>query len=213
MARSEALAAHRVEGVGRAARAQHVGDADGLARGGGADGVVEQKHVDRIAPEPLQAARQAGLHLAGDVVEPGAIEMDLGRDHGPLVDLGEQPAKRLLRAPVAIHRRRVDPVDAAIERHADGPPPGLVVGVDQQAADVAAAEHDLGHLQPGFSERAIVHSDAPLGVRQHSRMRPPTGIAFAGGHHQPISMTVGIMAARPIQGARPDARFPHPAQE
>ena len=35
--------------------------------------------------------------------------------------------------------------------------PGGVVLVDQDAADPAAAEHQLGDLEPGLAERAIAH--------------------------------------------------------
>ena len=43
---------------------------------------------------------------------------------------------------------------------------GVVVGMDQDAADEAAAEHQLGDLKTGAAERSIAHAFLP-GTRLH----------------------------------------------
>src|SRR3546814_3923555 len=52
---------------------------------------------------------------------------------------------RLFRLALAVGGRGVDPVDPGVERLAQRLAPGRVVAMDQDAADPAGAEHDLGN--------------------------------------------------------------------
>ena len=152
----QALVAQALESLGDAVRAQHLPHADGALGGLGPDRVVQLEQIDRVALQALQALLQARLDLAGEI---GAaeIEPDLGREIRLGVDLLQQPAERLLRLAVAVGGCGVDPVHAAIEPAPQRRELGVVVGMDQDAADEAAAEHQLGDLKAGTAERSIAH--------------------------------------------------------
>jgi hypothetical protein len=137
------LLAHAFERVGNAVRAEHVIDGDRTAARGRFDRVVQQKDVDGLPPQALEALMDAALDLAGDVVQPRGIEPHLRGQVGLVPDLPEQPAERLLRPRLAVARRRVDPVDPRLHRAPQGLKLGVVILVDQPAADPAAAEHQL----------------------------------------------------------------------
>ena len=123
---------------------------------------MQLEQLDRAHVEALQARLEAALDLAADVVEAAEVEAHLGRDVGLPLDLLEQPAERLLGLAVAIGGCRVDPVDAGVERALERLAPGGVVLVDQDAADPAAAEHQLGDLEAGPAEGPVTHLFWPL---------------------------------------------------
>jgi hypothetical protein len=100
---------------------------------------------------------QAALDRARDVAEVLGLEPHLGGDMGPRRQRSEMAADRLLGGAVAVDRRGVDPVDAGRDRARERGMSGRLVGVDEDTAGDAAAERELGNLQPGASEQVLAH--------------------------------------------------------
>jgi hypothetical protein len=127
---------------------------------------VKLQHVHRRPLEAGEVAAEALLDLRRDVLEVLDVEAELGREVGCRAGFRDQPGERFLGLAVPVLRRGVDPVDPARQRAADRFPLRRVVLVDDDAADGAGAEDDLGDLDAGAAESAVFQMAPPrLGTR------------------------------------------------
>jgi hypothetical protein len=62
------------------------------------------------------------------------------------LEFSQEPTKGLFRLAIAVRGSRVDPVDSAIDGSAQDGAPGIVVGMQKYAADVAATQDDLRNI-------------------------------------------------------------------
>src|SRR5262249_20296152 len=140
----EALLPQTVEAVGYAVFPQDPFYRHDPAAGPRADPVVELQQVDRRALQAGEACPEPLLDLTRYVFQVRDVEVEFGREIGLRTSLRNQPGEGLLRLSVAVLRGRIDPVDAARHGTADGLALRRVVLVNDDAADGAGAEDDLG---------------------------------------------------------------------
>jgi hypothetical protein len=81
------LLAHAFERLASTVRTEHVIDGDRTAACGRFDRVVQQKDVDGLPSQALEALVDAALDLAGDVVQSRGIEPHLRGQVGLVPDL------------------------------------------------------------------------------------------------------------------------------
>jgi len=150
--------------------------------------VVQLENVDPLEAEPVEGFLERLLevlpiHLLGQlavarlgvVVE---VVADLGRDGDLVADALQRPPDELLGGTVAVHVPGVEVGDSPIDRVADHVDRFLVASVAPPvAADDPRAEADLGDLDVGRAERAVVHTPywmlSHLSVVVHPRGRDP----------------------------------------
>jgi hypothetical protein len=116
---------------------------------------VDLVEVDRVEPE----AREAALDLSPERVAVQALQRRpvrafrlpaLGEDERPLVEAGDRAADDLLGVAEAVLGRRVDPVDAELERAMDRGDRVVVVLVAPTPVVLRAAE------RPGAETDAVI---------------------------------------------------------
>jgi acyl-CoA thioesterase len=201
----EALAAGALGGVlhGKEAPRGHGRGAE-VADLAGADEAVERVHgfgdghigveavdlqqVDVVRAEPPQAV-VGGLEdgLAAEAAGVGAArprEVELGGDHHLVAarHAGERPTGDLLRCAIRIAVRRVEEVDAGVQRLGDEGAarllrqrPGVLAAL--QVAEAHAAQAEARHGEAGAAEACVVHGVLPLSqARRVGRAAPrPSG--------------------------------------
>ena len=130
--------------------------------------VVELKQIDGVASQPLQARLQRRGYRRTDLAALGRRQANLCADIDIRLQRFQHAAEIALGFAVAIHLRRVEVVDAELDRARHR---ALLVGggaLDHQPADGAAAKAEQRDVETGPAEFPSFHrflphasSDAP----------------------------------------------------
>jgi hypothetical protein len=139
---------------------EHCVGAEIGARGRADNRVVELEEVDPLHLQTIEAGFQRGGDRGADLAALGGRQPHLGADISVGLQRLPDPAEVLFALAVAVHRGRVEVVDAEFERPGDG---ALLFGghpLDHEPADRAAAEAEQRYLEPRPAEPPFFH--APL---------------------------------------------------
>src|SRR3989442_9800783 len=129
--------------------AHDVVDADRAARRHGPDRVVELQHVNARHAETAQARLARADHGATDIAEVLGTQPHLRADVDVEAELAQRLAEMLLGDAVAVARPCIALVDAALARARDRAPALRQRALDDETADVAAAEPQHGDVDAG----------------------------------------------------------------
>jgi hypothetical protein len=113
--------------------------------------------INAISIESLEPSLHGTDRGSSDIGDSICVQTNLGRNDGRSTELVQYPSQILLGLSQAVGEGRIEESDSEIQGTLDGLPLIFVGRLYHEHSVIAAAEADLGNLNPCLAEYAIPH--------------------------------------------------------